>query len=347
LIALSGCDSDRRRPATDPPATDPPASDPPASDPPASDPPASDSPASDSSARRSQANAALPATSLSVEERLSSAPLEAVSSSATGFEATLQTAEGERRVTVWLGTRRSPSPRRRAVAFSRLARELELGVVPPAVVRALPLAQVARLAQEASSSSDGALVILNDGTVPAVLATLGTDETGDVWSAPREPRSVFFATMAERAAWLEQAASDRPVDGEDPHALRAFVGALVLDFLSAHLLRRDVVIAMRATGEGATLVLADNDEAFPPHADPRGVDRLLAPLREVRRFPKALLDRLRALDRPRIDRVFDPGPFEAMLLSPRDRLELDERIKTLISLIESRVDPTTQADGSL
>lgn len=253
------------------------------------------------------------------------------------YEATLQTPLGPRAAVVWLGTDREPTPRRRALAFSALALELGLDLVSPAVARALPLRSVAALLPPGFDEGEDALRVQNDGTVFAVVATLGTVATGDAWAAPRAARSGFFATLPEREDWTKRAGSPDPVAGDDPRALRAFVGALVLDYLAAHVLRRDVVIAEAAAG-GTTLVLADNDAAFQERVDPRALERLLEPLRSVRRFPKHLLERLRALDRRRIDEVFHPGPFEAMLLPPRDRLELDERVKTLRTLIEARVE---------
>jgi hypothetical protein len=108
---------------------------------------------------------------------------------------------------------------------------------------------------------------------------------------------------------------------------------LALDYLAAAVNRSTLLFLPDADA----LLLDDNSGAFPLHADPAAVERLLRRLRGVVRFPRGLRDALSRFDRARAASILAPGDFGAWLLSPRTLIELDERRAGLLSLIEAQI----------
>lgn len=226
----------------------------------------------------------------------------------------------------------APIAYRTPAAFSRLARALGMDVVPVTVVRAVPAFELAAAAE--GDAGARALVadlrVQNDGTVDVLLSTPSSASAGSPWDAAA---GQLFDPGDEKAVgtWQRWAEAAAPAPGEDGALLRGYLEMLALDYLAANGARH----AALRTGHG--ICLAENGTAFPPHADPPSLDRLLRRLRAAARFPRGLRDALARFDRARAAAVFQEGPFPGWLLSPRALVELDERRAALLTLLEARI----------
>jgi hypothetical protein len=249
------------------------------------------------------------------------------------FEATLDTPDGPRAATLELALEADPIGHRRALAFYRLARALGARVVPVAALRRLGAGELAAAA--GSSAEALALVrearVQNDGTVDALLATHGAASAGSPWDSATSALTIDAEHGREVSTWERWSSSPTPAPGEDGALLRDYLEMLALDYLAGNVVRR------AARLEGRALVLVDNASAFPPRPDGPTLDKLLRKLRAAQRFPRGLRERLRVFDRDAAAVAFADGGFETWLLSPRMRIELDERRATLLTLIEARI----------
>ncbi len=227
-----------------------------------------------------------------------------------------------------LSLKSGPTAYKASLAFSRLGRALDTGVVPITVYRRLTLDELASVLD--ADTFRHQIVVQNDGTVDALLASRAGRSAGSPWDeALGAPIDV--SADGEVATWQRWARAPAPAPGEDGALLRSYVEMLVLDYLAANVARREVLRTAHA------LVLADNGSAFPPHVDRPTLDRMLRRLREVARFPRGLRAALRSFDRAHAAETFAAGGFEAWLLSPRALIELDERRAALLTLVEARV----------
>jgi hypothetical protein len=57
----------------------------------------------------------------------------------------------------------------------------------------------------------------------------------------------------------------------------------------------------------------------------------------VNRFPKRLIDRLRAFDRAEADRTLREGAFTSWLVATRPLSEMMERRRAIVSLVDARM----------
>jgi len=297
---------------------------------------------------KNEAGSANGLTTTKVERRLSSASISYVRASRARphhFEAALSEQNHELRVRIELAPSDAPRRYRGAVAFYRLARALGLPLVPAAVERSvdasrwMQLLESNRVAGEVGRGLSPA--VLANGTIDAAVFAIGVEATGH--HRLGQGRRINMSSSVEVGTWSRWAASLEAGPKEDPRLLRAFVGALVLDYLAGNVLRGGVWL----DDEAHTLVLDDNETAFPPHPDAEAVRRALDRLRPVRRFPRGLAKALGSLDEPRIRALLAPGRFETWLVTPRTRLELLERVHTLASLIYARIERDGRAVTSL
>jgi len=226
-----------------------------------------------------------------------------------------------------------PQALRRPLAFYKLARALGAHVVPVSVLRREGAGSIAELLEKQPDlllALKPRLAIQNDGTVDALLTTVGPIDAP--WSAP-QGSPIAVNGSAEIDALARRASSAIPLPGERPQLLRDFVEMIALDYLSANVLRRTAVLDAAA----GALVLDDNATAFPLHVDPRAEARLLNLLRSSARFPKNLRSALEAFDRSRAVSTLAPGSFEGWLISPRSLVALDERRVSLLSLLDAKI----------
>jgi len=273
-----------------------------------------------------------------IEQRLSRASISYARPSRNRpnhFDAAFDDATDVLPVRIELAPSDAPRRFRGAVAFYRLARVLELPLVPAAVERSIGIGRWADVLESDSDANEAALgsplVVLANGTIDAAVFAIGVEATGH--HRLGRGRRIDLSASVEVGIWSRWAASLDAAPEEDPRMLSAFVGALVLDYLAGNVLRGGVWLDQDAH----TLVLDDNGTAFPPHPEADAVRRALDRLRPIRRFPRGLARTLEALDERRIRALLAPGQFDSWLVSPRTRLELLERTRTLASLIAVRI----------
>lgn len=248
------------------------------------------------------------------------------------FDALLAAPEGRRGATIAIALLADPNAHRRPLAFAKLAQALGARVVPKAALRHVAGGDLAPAAGDAGDAI--AIVkearVLNDGTVDVLVSARGVAHAGSPWEAPAG-RVIDPTDAREMATWERWSASGEPVAGEDEGLLRDFVEMIALDYLAANDARRSMVLT------GKAIVLADNASAFPPHPEKPMLDRALRRLRAAERFPRGLREALAALDRERVAAIFAEGSFGTWLLTPRGRIELDERRAALLSLLEAKI----------
>ncbi len=276
-----------------------------------------------------------------VSKQLRTAPitaLEIVSWSKPGlFHASLErpNQQAPARVTLTLALDQSPIAYRRPYAYALLARELGMRVVPATVVRRVTTGELGAFftnEPDVSTYLAAHASVQNDGTIAALVIAPSRGEAPRAWEQVSR-RVVVLDEAPEARAWAAWAASSEPATGENAALLRDYVDTLVLDYLSANIMRRSVLLDDAAS----EILVAENDGAFQPKIDPRAEERLLDRLRPVVRFPRSLRDALNRLTRARARELLTPGDFDEWLVSPRSLMNFDERRVSLLTLIEARV----------
>jgi hypothetical protein len=277
------------------------------------------------------------------ESRLASASLVALSlvpglAGRSGLFAASLVVPGEpgmREATLALALQTAPRFLDRPLAFYRVAAALGIDIVPPAAEIHLGLGELGDLLARdpaASSLVHDQAAVQNDGTVDALLTA---------WPAPRAASSGERAAVRELGVtgsyevdtWARWSTSPDPAPGEPAGFVRGYVEMLVLDYLTGNVTRRSLF----ADDAAGALVLADNAGAFPQHVERSSLDRILRRLRAVARFPRGLHDALQAFDHERAAAALAPGGFETWLVSPRARIELEERRLGLLTLLDAKI----------
>lgn len=243
--------------------------------------------------------------------------------------------QGSASVTLTMALDQNPIGYRRRYAYALLARELGLSVVPTTVLRRLSTGELgAFFANDADVNAYMAAhaSVQNDGTIATLVTAPSRGEAPRAWQTSSW-REVPLGEAPEARAWAKWAASIEPAPDENAQQVRDYVETLALDYLSANIMRRSLMLN-DATGD---VMVADSDGAFPPKLEPGSEERLLERLRPVLRFPRGLRDALMQLTRKRMREVFTAGAFDEWLLSPRALMLVDERRVSLITLIEARI----------
>ena len=211
------------------------------------------------------------------------------------------------------------------LAFYRVATALGSSLVPRTEVYQMQLGDVLHaLARDPHGAEllRSGVTVYNDGTVTLLLSEAVTGG-----------HDVDIAAGAEVTAWRNWAEGREPLASERQKLMLAYVESLVLDFVTGTVGRRLVTVDSSKT----TLFLTENGGAFNERADPRGLDSILAQLRRVNRFPKRLIDRLRAFDRTEADRTLREGAFTSWLVATRPLSEMMERRRAIVSLVDARM----------
>jgi len=211
------------------------------------------------------------------------------------------------------------------LAFYRVATALGSSLVPRSEVYELRLGDVLHaLARDPHGTSllRNGVTVKNDGTVTVLI----TEPIGD-------GHSVDIVSSAEVSTWRSWAEGREAVPPERQKLVLAYVEALVLDFVTANVGRR--LVSVDSTH--STLYLTENGGAFNERADPRALEGILTELKRVKRFPKRLIDRLRAFDRAGADRALRAGPFTSWLVATRPLSEMMERGRAIVSLVDARM----------
>jgi hypothetical protein len=272
-----------------------------------------------------------------VDAALVSAPiqsLDAVPNRPGTFRALLAGDRGSpREAVLTIALRSDPRAIRRALAFARLARALGAANVPPLVGRRVGIGELATLLLvPADRSRLREAALENDGAVGAVIRTASARAAGSLWEVS-QGHAMGASESVQVSQWARWSERATPAKDEDTRLLRGYVEMLLLDYVTANVARRTVFV----TDEPKSVLLLDNSNAFPTRPDPAALDRVLARLRVVARFPRQTYEGLRALEPKRAWEHFASGPFEDWLLTPRSLIDLEERRQALLSLIDARI----------
>lgn len=245
-----------------------------------------------------------------------------------------------------------PYAYRRPLAFYRLAKALGASVVPVSVARRVSAGELAaRITEDPSLAAflpflQAHASIQNDGTVDAILRAPEATVTPGAPGGPsvlrrlgRDARELAVNGAPEMEMWASWALSSSPAPAERTTLLCGYVEMLVLDYLAANSLRRSATL----DDASGSLWLVDNASAFPRSWDAQAETLLLARLRDVRRFPKGLRDKLARFDRTAAAAALAPGGFDTWLVSPRTLVTLDERRASVLTLIEARIAESSEA----
>jgi hypothetical protein len=214
-----------------------------------------------------------------------------------------------------------------------LDRELGLGRVPPTIGRVMDWDPLRRAAMGDERVDE--VIVQEDGTVrgafiwwiPERLERLAAGRGWDKWVRNEGP--LYITPFQRPRHWRDdrvmtegEVAADAP-DTEDRAA--ELSDMIVFDYLTTNVDRWGGNFQnVRTRGEGGPLIYLDNGAGFT--AGPRGArvplmdDRLHA----VQRFRRSTLDRLRRLDRSRLERRMADDPL-APFLTDRQLDDLFER----------------------
>jgi hypothetical protein len=224
-----------------------------------------------------------------------------------------------------IATRSEPVRYRSYLGFFRLAEALGSKLVPRTAVLAVRLPHLL-LALRADPAGLSLLredmAVLNDGTVAVMVS--------EPIAAGHE---IDFSAGPEVKSWRAWAEGRASVSSERGALVSGYIEALILDYLATET-RRSIATVDNDLG---ALHLTENGGAFSERPDPQGLDAILAELKRVTRFPRGLVQRLRAFDRGRAERALHAGPFAAWLVASRPISEMMERREQVLSLIGARI----------
>lgn len=254
---------------------------------------------------------------------------------------TVDGATATSKVHVTFALTNAPHGFRRPLAYARLSRALGLGTVPATRLRRTPSTELAALTKgraDLEATLRSKVLVQNDGTIDTLVRALSPEACGSPWEAPKG-RPLDVVAAPEIRTWAAWAASPAPAPGENPALLRAYVEAVILDYLGANVLRRTVWLCE----ERSTLALLDNDTAFAGAPDAEALAALRKRVDPIARFPRALYDHLTTFDRAAAQAVLAEGAPEEWLVSPRMLDEYADRRATVLSLVKARLATTDEA----
>jgi hypothetical protein len=229
-------------------------------------------------------------------------------------------------VEVRIATRSDPMRYRPYVAFYRLAVALGSRLVPRTQAYAVPLRDLLvalRKDPMGFAHLRDEMAVQNDGTV-TVLVT-------EPISGGRE---VDFFTSGEVRTWRVWAEGRQNVPRDRRGLVAGYIETLVLDYLAANAKRGAVTVD--ADAAAAAIHLVDNGGAFAERPDLGVLDAVLAQLKRVTRFPKHLVDKLRAFERAEAEGALHSGPFVNWVVASRPLGEMLERRGVILSLVDAR-----------
>lgn len=250
-------------------------------------------------------------------------------------------AKDDVRVGARFALQNSPRAFRRPLAYARLARALDVRSVPATLLRRTPVGDLDGLTKghpDLAELLKTKAVVQNDGTIDTLLRALSTEACGSPWQAPAG-RPLDVVAAPEIATWARAVASPSPVPGENTALLRAYVELVILDYLGANVLRREVWLCE----DKNTLALLDNDTAFAAAPDAEAIAAVRKRVDPIARFPRALVEHLKAFDAAAARAVLAQGDFEDWLVSPRMIDEYADRRATVLSLVAARIEAQGEA----
>jgi hypothetical protein len=224
-----------------------------------------------------------------------------------------------------------------------LDRELGLGRVPPSVGRRMPWAPLRAIAGRDDRVSE--IAVQEDGTVrgafiwwvPGGLEPIDPPTTWAHWLRV-EPGG--FADPFQRPRdWSAGArvGAATPSDPDRPGRPSELSTMILFDYLTTNVDRWGGDFTnVRVRGDGGALVYLDNGAGFT--AGPRARIPLMdARLHTLQRFDRAIIERIRGLDRIRLEARMADDPL-APILNERQLEHLEERRRHLLEHVEATVE---------
>jgi hypothetical protein len=237
----------------------------------------------------------------------------------------LATGSSGRSYTLVLSSSHRARPDRGAVAYHRLARALGLDSVSPSAGRRVPLYTLSQWPGADPPTSEALrqkALVANDGTVRVLLQQRCAGRAVNAHDSPEVKR------------WAELASSTASLDPASASLVRGYVEMVVLDYLAGNVARRTLELDETAN----RICLLDQQDAFPGFLAPKAWDVLLARVRPIVRFPRALGPALERFDRSRAEAELRPGRFDDWLVGPRDIADLLDRRAALLTLVQARAE---------
>lgn len=207
------------------------------------------------------------------------------------------------------------------VAAYRVARELGLDSVPPAVLRSVERGQLRRR--------------LGDGELPDELViTQGVSRGAFIYWVPGLVRSDLDTPEGiERwSRWLRQGST---IPEEERVVARDLSNMLVFDYLIGN--RDRLSGGNLRPAEGGRIIIRDHNLAFPATLGESGHERLLEALTRTQRFSRTMVERLVLLSDDVLRAAMaDENP--ASLLDNRQLAGLMERRATILSYVGAMIE---------
>ncbi len=229
-------------------------------------------------------------------------------------------------VAIVFATKTAPLAPRAPGAHAGLSAEVSPATAAPTAIRRLPLRDVLAAAADDKARRELAkeLRVLADGRVEATLVLL----------PQRRMVTLEVGRMLERTRahkWETQLMSRTPPT-EPVALLAAYQSILAVDALCMNLRRSKVVIDEKSS---SVLALDDND-AFSASGRDGAIGDTLPRLSRHLVFSKALEQRLRKLDRTKIEAALR-SPELGLLVTPKQLDEVEQRRQALLRLLDRRI----------
>jgi hypothetical protein len=228
-----------------------------------------------------------------------------------------------------LGDRRYKSE----IAAYRLATALGLKNVPraePRVFQASDL-RAAFQSETAAADFDRKALVDSDGRLRGALIP---------WIADYQVLALERADW--RAKWTAWLTTETLIDPRDEPLASAISTMLVFDYLTANWDRWSGANIAQSASTG-TVLFVDNDGAFYAHPSPTLLDQQLALLKKIVRFSKSFIHGLRGLRESDLPKVFGVEFAGEALLPDRVVRGVAARMKTVLTLVDARVDRAGEA----
>lgn len=265
---------------------------------------------------------AAPASARTPLEQIRSAKIKSVAVTAEGYRGELV---GGGTAQLIFATKIAPLAPRAPSAHANLAAEVAPAVVAPTALRMLSLKEILAAADEKTRRKlGGELRVLADGNVEATLVLLPAKRMVTL-----EVGRVLEGTRTHK--WETELMS-RPAPSEPASLLAAYQQVLAVDALCQNLRRIKVAV----DDDTKTVLALEGNDTFSAAAADGSVGDPLPRLSRHVLFSKALDERIRKLDRARIEAALR-SPSGGLLVTPMQVDEVVQRRDALQRLFDRRI----------
>ncbi len=263
-----------------------------------------------------------PASASTPLEKIRSAKLKSIAVAADGYRGELVSGGTAQLI---FATKLAPLAPRAPSAHANLAAEVAPAVVAPTALRMLSLKEILAAADEKTRRKlGGELRVLADGNVEATLVLLPAKRMVTL-----EIGRVLEGTRTHK--WETELMS-RPAPSEPAALLAAYQQVLAVDALCQNLRRMKVAV----DDESKTVLALEGNDTFSAAAADGSVGDPLPRLSRHVLFSRALDERIRKLDRARIEAALQ-SPAGGLLVTPMQVDEVVQRRDALQRLFDRRI----------